>query len=142
MDALRSRSRFGPVLEWLVAALFLGATVAVSAMIVTELRAPVRPRAALSTPTAVSLPAAIPPGAVSVPVLPFSDGKEMRLGESLSAIATRFGRAAERGKQEVDRGVLGDRLTRFYEYSGTRFIVVFEPFERDGEARVAAIFRQ
>jgi hypothetical protein len=86
------------------------------------------------------VPAVIPPRAVSVPVLPFSDGKEMRLGETISAIAARFGRAAERGRQQVDRGALGDRLTRFYEYAGTRFIVVFEPFERNGEARVAAIY--
>ena len=33
---------------------------------------------------------------------------------------------------------LGERLTRFYEYGGSRFVVVFEPFERNGEPRVAA----
>jgi hypothetical protein len=27
-----------------------------------------------------------------------------------------------------------------YEYGGTRFIVVFEPFERDGEPRVSGIY--
>ena len=141
MDALGSRSRFGPVLEWLVAALFLSATVAVSAMILGELRTPPRPRATAPA-AAVNLPASVPPRAVSVAVLPFSDGKELRLGEPLSAIAARFGRAAERGRQEVDRAPLGDRLTRFYEYGGTRFIVVFEPFERGGEQRVVGIYLQ
>ena len=43
-------------------------------------------------------------------------------------------------RQEVDRGTLGERLTRFYEYAGSRFILVFEPFERNGEPRVAAIY--
>ena len=77
---------------------------------------------------------------MSVPVLPFLDGKEIRIGETVSAVAARLGRAAESGRQEVDRGSLGERLTRFYEYAGSRFILVFEPFERNGEARVAAIY--
>ncbi len=53
---------------------------------------------------------------------------------------TRLGRAAESGRQEVDRGSLGERLTRFYEYAGFRFILVYEPFERNGDPRVAAIY--
>lgn len=109
-------------------------------MILGERRPVPRPRAA--APTAVNVPAAVPARAVSVPVLPFSDGKELRLGESLAAVAERFGRAAERGRQEVDRVALGDRLTRFYEYAGARFIVVFEPFEREGEQRVVGIYLQ
>jgi hypothetical protein len=32
------------------------------------------------------------------------------------------------------------RLTRFYEYGGTRFIVVFEPAERNGEPRIIGIY--
>ena len=70
---------------------------------------------------------------MSVPVLPFHDGKEVRSGDSVAAVATTLGRAAEVGRQEVDRGSLGERLTRFYEYAGARFILVFEPFERNGE---------
>jgi hypothetical protein len=85
-------------------------------------------------------PNAVPAGAVSVPVLPFSDGKEIRVGDTATAVATRLGRAAESGRQEVDRGSLGERLTRFYEYAGFRFILVYEPFERNGDQRVAAIY--
>jgi hypothetical protein len=143
MDALRVRPRvrLTAVLEWVVAALFLFATFAVGTMIVGELR-PVQ--AVHATPAArplvTTVPEAVPSRAVSVPVLPFLDGKEVRVGETVSAIAARLGRAAESGRQEVDRGSLGERLTRFYEYAGSRFILVFEPFERNGEARVAAIY--
>jgi hypothetical protein len=145
MDALRKPSAFrvGPVVEWFVAAAFLCATVAVGSLIVQELRAPGRVRAAqpaVTRPFVTSLPSSIPARAVSVPVLPFLDGKEVRVGETASAVAARLGRAAESGRQEVDRGSLGERLTRFYEYGGSRFIIVFEPFERNGEPRVIAIY--
>lgn len=145
MDALdlRSRSRLAPVFEWLVAAAFLCATVAVASLIVRELRtaSPVRAVAhEAARPIVATVPPAVPAKAVSVPVLPFIDGKEIRVGETVSAVARRLGRAAESGRQEIDRGSLGERLTRFYEYEGARFIVVFEPFERNGEARVAAIY--
>jgi hypothetical protein len=138
---MRTAFRLGPVIEWLVAAAFLCATVAVGSMIVQELRAPVprRPVEAARPPVA-TVPPSIPARAVSVPVLPFLDGKEVRIGQTASAVAARLGRAAESGRQEVDRGSLGERLTRFYEYGGTRFIVVFEPFERNGEPRVMAIY--
>jgi hypothetical protein len=144
MDALRVRPRFrlAPVFEWVVAALFLFATVAVGSMILRELipSRPARVTAPPARPIVASIPQAVPARAVSVPVLPFVDGKEVRIGETVSAVASRLGRAAESGRQEVDRGSLGERLTRFYEYSGSRFILVFEPFERDGEVRVAAIY--
>jgi hypothetical protein len=143
MDAIRSHSgfRFGPVVEWLIAAAFLCATVAVGSLIFQELRTPAAaPRVQPSRPVVTSIPAAIPARAVSVPVLPFLDGKEVRIGETAAAVAARLGRAAESGRQEVDRGTLGVRLTRFYEYAGSRFILVFEPFERNGEPRVAGIY--
>ena len=145
MDALgvRSRFRLAPVFEWLVAAAFLSATLAVASLIVRELRTPPQISGAsdqAARPIVATVPSAVPARAVSVPVLPFIDGKEIRVGETVSAVAARLGRAAEVGRQEVDRGALGERLTRFYEYAGARFIVVFEPFERNGEARVAAIY--
>ena len=144
MDALRLRtaSRFGPVVEWLIAAAFLVATLAVASLIVRELRAPVPVRATqpAARPQPATIPPAVPARAVSVPVLPFLDGKEVRVGETAAVVAARLGRAAESGRQDVDRGALGERLTRFYEYGGTRFILVFEPFERNGEPRVVGIY--
>jgi hypothetical protein len=143
MDALRARLRFAPVLEWLVAAVFLFATFAVGSMIFSGLRPAATP-AARAIPSARALiassPSSVPARAVSVPVLPFIDGKEVRVGETISAIAARLGRAAEVGRQELDRGTFGERMTRFYDYAGSRFILVFEPFELNGEARIAGIY--
>ena len=143
MDALRvgSRFRISGLVEWLIAAAFLLATVAVVAMVVRQLGGtPVSGRSAEVRAVVPSIPSAVPPRAVSVPVLPFIDGKEIRVGESFAAVAARLGRAAESGRQEIDRGALGERITRFYQYAGTRFIVVYEPFERNGDLRVAAIY--
>jgi hypothetical protein len=129
------------VIEWAVAASFLTATVAVAVLILGQFRPmPVARAATPPQPSIDTIPAAVPARSVSVPLLPFVDGKEIRVGETASAVAVRLGRAAESGRQEVDRGSLGERLTRFYEYSGSKFVVVFEPFERNGEARVSAIY--
>lgn len=139
MDALRAR--FGSAIEWVVAAAFLVATLVVGSLIVRELRAVTnaapQPVAAAQPAT---LPASVPARAISVPVLLLLDGKEVRVGDTAARIAELLGRGAELGTQAVDRGAIGDRLTRFYEYGGTRFILVFEPFERRGEPRVAAIY--
>jgi hypothetical protein len=140
-SAVTTRARFAALFEWMIAAAFLAATVAVAVMIVRELRVAVQavPAPAVRTNVA-SVPPSIPARAVSVPVLPLVDGKELRIGETVESVAARLGRSAESGRQEVDRGSLGERLTRFYDYAGARFILVFEPFERNGEARLAAIY--
>lgn len=144
MDALAGplRARLASALEWVVAALFLSATIAVASLLVRDLRdQPLRTRPApAARPVAANVPPSIPERALSVPVLPLIDGKEVRIGDTVSAVAARLGRAAESGRQEVDRGSLGERLTRFYDYAGAHFILVFEPFEQDGEARLAAIY--
>lgn len=144
MDALdvRPRFRLGPVLEWFVAALFLVATFGVGSLIFQELRpaAPTAQAAPAPAPQPASIPAAVPAGAVSVPVLPFIDGKEVKVGDTVAAVASNFGRSAESGRQEIDRGHFGERLTRFYEYASTRFILVFEPLETNGAVRVSAIY--
>jgi hypothetical protein len=145
MPGLRARQsiRIAPAaLEWALAAAFLACAIGVGVLIVGELRAaPIPPRA---TPVArvlsSSVPAGVPARAVSVPALPFQDGKQVKVGDSVSAVATTLGRAAEVGRQDVDRGSFGERLTRYYEYDGARFILVFEPFERLGEARLSAIY--
>ena len=50
---------------------------------------PLPPRSApVARPLVASVPAAVPARAVSVPVLPFLDGKEVRVGDSVSAVAT------------------------------------------------------
>jgi len=143
MDATRAGFRLAPALEWLVAAAFLAATLAVVSLIVRELRttpAPASPPVMAAMPA--SLPAAVPARAISVPVLLLVDGREVRVGDTVERVAAVLGRAAETGTQVVDRGAVGERLTRFYEIEGTRFLLVFEPFERSGQFRVAAIYLQ
>jgi hypothetical protein len=127
-----------------VAALFLAATIAVASLLFRDLRLQQRvlrtaPGAQPAT-MAVTVPPWVPERALSVPVLPLADGKELRIGDSVSAVAQSLGRSAESGRQEVDRGRVGERLTRFYEYSGAEFILVFEPLVPDGEAKLAAIY--
>ena len=144
MSSLRSRQTFrlGPAVEWLLAASFLACCLALGVLIVREVRA--APLPPLSAPVArllpSSIPSAVPSRAVSVPMLPFRDGKELKVGDSVEVVATTLGRAAEVGRQEVDRGAFGERLTRFYEYSGARFVLVFEAFEQHGQVRVAGIY--
>ena len=77
---------------------------------------------------------------MSVPVLPFTDGKELRSATPRRPSPNGSAAPPKSGRQEADRGSLGERLTRFYEYARLRFILVFEPFERNGEPRVAAIY--
>jgi hypothetical protein len=147
MDALGStfRSQVASALEWAVAALFLTATIAVASLLVRDMRR--EPQRFIATESArpvatevATVPPWVPERAISVPVLPLADGKEIRIGDTVWGVAAQLGRAAESGRQEVDRGALGERLTRFYDYAGSRFILVFEPFERNGEARLAAIY--
>jgi hypothetical protein len=144
MDSIRSPRtlRITPVMEWLLAAGFLSAVVAIAGAVVDDLRAaPLQPPAApRARALATSIPPAVPARAVSVPMLPFQDGREVKVGDSVSAVAAALGRAAEVGRQEVDRVAFGERLTRFYEYGGARFILVFEPLERNAEARLTAIY--
>ena len=144
MEATPVRARLGSVLEWLIAAAFLLATVAVATLIVRELRTAPRAAAAASEPSAASLPAGVPTRAISVPVLVLLDGKdkEVRVGQSVDHVSRALGRSAEVGRQLADSGALGERLTRFYEHNGTRFVLVFEPFERNGPLRVAGIYLQ
>lgn len=139
MDALRFR--LASALEWAVAAAFLAATLGVASLILRDMNMPAMRTVAAAQPApATAIPAAVPAGAVSVPVLPFADGKVITVGDPARVVTDRLGRAAETGREEVDRGRLGARMTRFYEYAGFRFIVVYEPFERNGEPRATAIY--
>jgi hypothetical protein len=142
MDA--SRVRLGSLFDWIVAGVFLAATCAVGVLIVSELRSVGRQA---PTPTEkrefpAVLPASVPARAISVPVLMLLDGKQIRQGDSLDQVTALLGRESEVGTQTIDQGPLGERLVRSYEHAGTRFILVFEPFERNGPLRVTSIYIQ
>jgi hypothetical protein len=142
MEAIRAR--FGSALEWLVAAAFIVAALAAGSIVWRELRtvSATLPVIAHEPAGAATAPAGVPARAVSVPVLLLPGGTSVRVGESVAAIAARLGREAEVGTQTVERARYGDRLTRFYEHLGSRFVLVFEPFEERGEPKVAAIYLQ
>jgi len=134
--------RYESFLEWAVAVAFSVATIAVGTLVVREFRTVSAGTRVIAreTPPPPDAPPGVPSRAVSVPVLLLSDGKDVRVGDSLAAIAARLGRQAESGVQSIDETPQGERLTRFYDYAGTRFALVFESFEAGGERRVAAIY--
>jgi hypothetical protein len=137
MEAVRVR--LGSFVEWAVAALFLLGSVGVASLAMRELRA----TASVSSPApafAVAAPAGLGDRAVSVQHLVLSAGKEVRVGTTLTEVVTALGRSAETGEERADVGPLGERVTRFYDYAGTRFALVFEPV--GGQPRVTAIYIQ
>jgi hypothetical protein len=143
MDAVRAR--VGSAVEWIVAAVFLLATLAVASLVLRELRAAASatPAAPLSAAVAAAaLPAHIPEKAVSVPLLILAPEKEIRVGDTAARVAAVLGREAETGVQQSDIGPLGERTTRFYDFSGTRFALVYESPEKVGSHKVTAIYLQ
>ena len=136
-EATRARLSFAG--EWLTAAAFLVTTVLVGMLIVRQLR--VAPQAFAGPSEGAGLTAApsaaiVPPDAVPAPTLMLSAGGEIRVGQGRSdALATLDG-SAKLLKETTERGPLGPREVRSYE----GFTLVFEPFERRGEPRVAAIY--
>jgi hypothetical protein len=142
MDVVRAR--VGSAVEWVVAAAFLMATLAVGSLVLRELRAAASTGPDLSAPvvTASALPAGLPDKAISVPLLILSEEKEIRIGDSQTRVATILGREPETGVQQSDIGPAGERTTRFYDFAGTRFALVFEASGRSPDPRVTAIYLQ
>ena len=136
-EATRARLSFAG--EWLTAAAFLITTVLVGALIVRQLR--VAPHASAIPGEAATLTAAasaltVPPDAVSAPSLVLSAGGEIRVGQARADALATLDASAKLLKETTERGPLGPREVRSYE----GFTLVFEPFERRGEPRVAAIY--
>jgi hypothetical protein len=136
-DATRSRVSFAG--EWAIAVAFLAIMLLVGVLAVRELR--VAPRAfATSAATPSSSPQAVPPEAVSLPMLMLGPGHEVRVGDSAVDALARLTSTAKLVKRVEEVGPLGPRDIRSYDLAGTTFILVLEPFERRGEPRVAAIY--
>lgn len=135
-----TRDRLGLFLEWSVAVAFLAATLAVALLILGELDSLDSP-AASPSPDRIpqQLPASIPGPAVAVPALELPGGILIRVGDSLDAVRSIIGTGNETGI-EAGHSRIGPRWIRSYDYRGARFLLVFEPFERGGSLRVAAIY--
>jgi hypothetical protein len=139
MEATRLRSSVSG--DWLIAAALLGATLLVAVLVVRELR--VAPRAAASASEPVSATSvSVPAVAVSVPTLMLGAGNEIRVGDARGDALARLDAAVTLVEQAEERGPLGAREVRSYQLAGIKFILVFEPFERRGAPRVAAIYLQ
>jgi hypothetical protein len=139
-----TRVRIGAIVEWVVAAGFILAVLAVGSFVAGEFRtvSAVMPVIARAAPAPVPpTPAGVPSRAVSVPVMLLTDDKEVRVGETLSTITSRLAAATEWRPPAIERAPNGERTTHFYTHGDTRFVLVFEPFERGAEPRVAAIYR-
>ena len=130
-----------PVFQWALAVGLLAAAVVVGTHVARDLRA-VTGDASGSAKTVVEgpPPTSVPAGAVSLPVLLFDDGKGIRVGDLAGFIAALLGRSAEVGRYEVDAAADGERLTRFYEYRGRRFVLVFTLAESHTDPAVTAIY--
>ena len=133
--------RSTPVLQWALAVGFLAAAVVVGTSVVRDLReatgaAAGSAKAAVEGPP----PASVPAGAVNLPVLLFDDGKGIRVGDTATYLADLLGRSAEVGRYEVETAAGGERLTRFYEYRGRRFVLVFTLAKSHTDPAVIAIY--
>ena len=136
-----TRLRFGSMLEWVFAAAFVAGLVALASALlagVPKVRS-VLPIVSGAVPEHET-PAAVPPGAVSIPLLHLGQGREVRLGDRLSEVAARLGAASRSAVESLERTASHEDITRFYEYAGTKFVLVFEALEKNAEPHVAAIY--
>ena len=139
-----TRFRFGAIVEWAVAAAAIVAVIALGSFAEREVRTVNAVTAVIAREVPASLvdpPAAIPPGSVSLPLLLLNDGKEIHIGETVSDVIARLGKRAEIAAPSIERVPSGERVTRAYEHGGIRFRLVFEPFDKGAEPRVAGIYR-
>ena len=134
------RPRFSFTGEWLTAALLLVGTLLVGLLILRELR--VTPPPVAQGEPASSSATAVPSDAVSVPTLMVGGTHEIKVGDRATEALKQLVAPVTFVKQTVERGPIGTREIRSYQLAGTQFILVFEPFERKGELRVAAIYLQ
>jgi len=140
----RTRARLGSAFEWVLAAACILALVAAGSMLLRQLRLAQALTAVnaeeATVPTAPEPPPAVPSRAISVPMLLLSNGAQLRVGETASAIADKINAAWQSGADALERTAKGDRVTRAYDDGARRFLLVFEP--RDGvvEPRVSAIY--
>jgi hypothetical protein len=136
-----TRPRFGSILEWaLAAAVVIGAAMLASVAL-GELRnvRPVVPVIAGEGPVN-DIPTGVPPRFVSVPMLLLGNGHEVRLGDRAAEVAARLGNVPQVISESLDRSEVRQRVTRFYSYLGTQFVLVFEDVERNADLKVAAIY--
>jgi hypothetical protein len=138
MDATRTRLSFTG--EWVAAAALLAGTIVVGSLVVRELR--VAPRTFSTSDSAVVTAPAVPPDAVSVPSLMLGPSARIAVGDPFEQALARLDASVTLVTTSRERGALGPREIRNYAAAGTKFTIVAEPFERNGESRIASIYLQ
>ena len=135
-----TRVRWGPVVEWLVAAACIVAAIGVVSVAVRQLQSvdAVTPVIAEEAP-APEPPAVVPSRAISVPMVLLAGGQQLRVGERVSALARKLNPAWQVGSDALEHRSNGTRVTRTYDDGATQFLVVFEPEDRS-DSRVVAIY--
>jgi hypothetical protein len=139
MDATRTRLSFeqdhlAQHVQWIIATALLAVAVVVASLVVREVRfAP----AALAGETESASATVMPRDAVSVPTLVLAAGGAVHVGEPRTDAVASLG-SLTLLKRTEEQGPLGAREVRSYQ----GVTLVFEPFERAGDARVAAIYLQ
>jgi hypothetical protein len=137
-DATRTRLSFTG--EWMAAAALLAGTIVVGSLVVRELR--VAPRPFQPTDSGVVAAPAVPPDAVSVPSLMLGPSARIAVGDPLGTALAHLDASVTLVATSRERGPLGQREIRHYAAAGTKFTIVAEPFERNGELRIASIYLQ
>jgi hypothetical protein len=136
-----TRVRFGSILEWLLAAAFIAAAASVVSIVAGEFGSVRAVMPVIAGERSVGdPPAALPPRAVSVPMLLLAGGTEVHLGDRASEVAVRLGNAAPVTSESIERSDVRERVTRFYDHLGKQFVLVFEGTLRDADPQVAAIY--
>ena len=148
METTRTRfgsrigSRLSAAVEWALAAAVMFGVLIAGSILVNEARTvrPVMPVMALEAPSPDPSPA-LPARAVSVPMLLLGPEATLRIADRESDVVRLLAAASRVGVDTIERVNGVERVTRAYEYLGTRFVLVFAP--RPGGAReLAAIYRQ
>jgi hypothetical protein len=131
------------VLEWLIAVVCIVAALGVGSITFRELRAVPAATPVIAEEAPVpEAPAAVPPRAVSVPMLVLGNGIQLHVGERLSAIKEKVDPAWQLGDDALERTPDGDRVTRLYNSGSQQFLLVLEPAAPDKELRVSGIYLQ
>src|SRR6187549_1073827 len=117
-----SRVHVGSLLQWVLAAALIVAVIAVGSLALREARTvtavlPISAESALPV-----LSASLPPHTVFLPLLLLTDGTEVRIGDSAAAVEARLKEHASMTGESQERSSSGERLVRFYQRDGTRFI--------------------
>jgi hypothetical protein len=134
------RFRIGSVFEWTAAALGVALLMWMLLVPVQRLLGPGVEAAKVDTHAA--LPPGVGPGATSVPVMLLLDGREIRQGDLHTRLLQVLPEKLVSAPILRSAGEYGERQTRTYLLTGTKFYVVCERSEPGGPMRVSGIYLQ